>query len=165
MKWIWLNRNKNWKKKNQYSKSEVMCLKVEKITFKNRFTKKIVQNLKWYNFELFDRRILNGENPRILLVPAWHRSISSWTERAKFQSKLDQRVRMSLTGVAALEEWVRRALDGSGVEITNMTTSWKDGLAFCALIHRYRPDLIDLDTLNPREYRRYNKTVHTNQEM
>ena len=64
---------------------------------------------------------------------------------------------MSLTGVAALEEWVRRALDGSGVEITNMTTSWKDGLAFCALIHRYRPDLIDLDTLNPREYRRYNK--------
>ena len=138
---------------------------MKKLLLKNRFTKKIKQNLKWYSFDVFDRRILNGENPRILLVPTRHRSISSWTERAKFQSKLDQRVRMSLTGVAALEEWVRRALDGSGVEITNMTTSWKDGLAFCALIHRYRPDLIDLDTLNPREYRRYNKTVHTNQEM
>ena len=139
-----------------------MYWKVEKKTSKNRL-KKMVQNWKWY-FELFYRRILNGENPRILVVPARHRSISWWTERATFQSKFDQQVKMSLTGVAALEEWVRRALDGSGVEITNMTTSWKDGLAFCALIHRYRPDLIDLDTLNPREYRRYNKTDHTNQE-
>ena len=61
---------------------------------------------------------------------------------------------MSLTGVAALEEWCRRALDGSGVELVNMTSSWRDGMAFCALVHRFRPDIIDLDSLNPKQCKR-----------
>ena len=55
---------------------------------------------------------------------------------------------MGVSGVAALEEWCRRGLDGyKGVKITNMSSSWRDGLAFCALIHRYRPDLMDWDSL------------------
>jgi len=60
---------------------------------------------------------------------------------------------MALTGVAALEEWCRRALDGSGVEVSNMSTAWRDGMAFCAIIHRYRPDLLDLQALDPKDYR------------
>ena len=60
---------------------------------------------------------------------------------------------MTLSGVAALEEWCRRGLEGSGVQVTNMTTSWRDGLAFCALVHRYRPDLLDLSGLDPRDAR------------
>ncbi|XP_068455206.1 protein-methionine sulfoxide oxidase mical3b-like isoform X3 [Clinocottus analis] len=35
-----------------------------------------------------------------------------------------------------------------GVAVRDLTTSWKNGLALCALIHRHRPKLIDFDSLD-----------------
>ncbi|XP_054720126.1 smoothelin-like isoform X2 [Uloborus diversus] len=41
------------------------------------------------------------------------------------------------------------------VDITNFSTSWNDGMAFCALIHHFYPDAFDFESLNPKN-RRYN---------
>ncbi|XP_067670722.1 MICAL-like protein 2 [Haliotis asinina] len=56
---------------------------------------------------------------------------------------------MAMTKVKGLQMWCQRRLDGyRDVNIVDMTKSWKSGLAFCALIHRFRPDLIDYDSLS-----------------
>ncbi|XP_047020901.1 MICAL-like protein 1 isoform X1 [Helicoverpa zea] len=53
-------------------------------------------------------------------------------------------------GTKALELWCKRLVkDCPEVQIDNMTTSWRNGIAFCALVHHFRPDLIDMSKLNP----------------
>jgi len=39
----------------------------------------------------------------------------------------------------------------SNIKVTNFTTSWRNGLAFCALIHSFYPDLIQYDTLTAHD--------------
>ncbi|KAI6659332.1 actin binding domain-containing protein [Oopsacas minuta] len=56
-------------------------------------------------------------------------------------------------------EWAKNATEGYyDVSINDLTTSWTDGIAFSALIHRHRPDLIDINRLdknNPIENLHY----------
>lgn len=42
-----------------------------------------------------------------------------------------------------LLEWCKDVTrDYAGVKVTNLTTSWRNGMAFCAVIHSFRPDLM-----------------------
>ncbi|CAH0564491.1 unnamed protein product [Brassicogethes aeneus] len=44
------------------------------------------------------------------------------------------------------------------IQLDNFSTSWADGLAFCALIHHFLPDAFDYQTLSPKN-RRHNFTL------
>uniref|UniRef100_A0A671LYD7 F-actin monooxygenase n=1 Tax=Sinocyclocheilus anshuiensis TaxID=1608454 RepID=A0A671LYD7_9TELE len=54
--------------------------------------------------------------------------------------------------------WCQKQTQGyRGVDVTDLTSSWRSGLALCALIHRQRPDLIDFDSLNEADCAKNNQ--------
>lgn len=55
----------------------------------------------------------------------------------------------------ALLKWCQNKTVGyRNIDITNFSSSWNDGLAFCAILHSYLPDRIPYDTLSPANKRR-----------
>ncbi|XP_066529620.1 microtubule-actin cross-linking factor 1 isoform X2 [Hoplias malabaricus] len=53
-----------------------------------------------------------------------------------------------LTAKEKLLLWTQQATEGySGLRCVNFSSSWRDGHMFNALLHRYRPDLIDMEVV------------------
>ncbi|KAG4301887.1 hypothetical protein PCANB_002126 [Pneumocystis canis] len=48
----------------------------------------------------------------------------------------------------------RQTAEYPNVNICDFTTSWTDGLSFCALIHKHRPDLLNFDELDVKDHRK-----------
>lgn len=60
------------------------------------------------------------------------------------------------TAREALTRWCRnRTVDYDNVSIDNFSSSWSNGLAFCALLHHFLPDAFDYDSLDAQN-RRFN---------
>ncbi|XP_039510509.1 EH domain-binding protein 1 isoform X6 [Pimephales promelas] len=61
----------------------------------------------------------------------------------------------------SLLAWCREVTKNyRGVKITNFTTSWRNGLAFCAILHHFRPEFIDYKALNPQDIKENNKKAY-----
>ncbi|XP_030557664.1 EH domain-binding protein 1 isoform X1 [Drosophila novamexicana] len=51
-----------------------------------------------------------------------------------------------------LLEWCKEVTkDYPNVKVTNLTTSWRNGMAFCAIIHHFMPRLIDMSKLSAHD--------------
>jgi hypothetical protein len=58
-------------------------------------------------------------------------------------------------GTQALLKWCQNSTQGyAGVRVVDFDESWKDGLAFCALLHHFHPQLIPFSTLSSQNKQR-----------
>ncbi|XP_048084835.1 mucin-17 isoform X6 [Alosa alosa] len=58
----------------------------------------------------------------------------------------------------SLLEWCQEVTkENKGVKITNFSTSWRNGLAFCAILHHFHPDKINFEMLDPYDIKSNNK--------
>ncbi|XP_073770934.1 EH domain-binding protein 1-like protein 1 isoform X48 [Danio rerio] len=65
-----------------------------------------------------------------------------------------------VTSTQSLLEWCQEITKKyRGVKITNFSTSWRNGLAFCAILHHFHPEIINFDSLEPHNIKQNNKTA------
>ncbi|NWI79529.1 CYTSB protein, partial [Dryoscopus gambensis] len=92
------------------------------------------------------------------------RMLSSSPSCLKPQSKLSVERKDPLAALAreyggskrnALLKWCQKKTEGyQNIDITNFSSSWSDGLAFCALLHTYLPAHIPYQELNSQDKKR-----------
>ncbi|KAA0715142.1 Protein-methionine sulfoxide oxidase mical3a [Triplophysa tibetana] len=83
---------------------------------------------------------------------------SSTSKLRRNELLLEKQLQESIVRSSKLLNWCQRQTEGyRGVSVSDLTTSWKSGLALCAVIHRYRPDLIDFESLEERDVEKNNQ--------
>lgn len=110
--------------------------KMENLNFALAFLQK--KNVNVTNIGSSD--ILDGNNKLVLGL--------MWTLIKSFTvAEIDVE---GVSGKDGLLLWINRSLaDYPTVDVKNFSSSWSDGMAFCALIHRFYPSLIDFEKLSP----------------
>ncbi|XP_056592350.1 EH domain-binding protein 1-like protein 1 isoform X3 [Triplophysa dalaica] len=63
-----------------------------------------------------------------------------------------------VTSSLSLLEWCQEITKNyKGIKITNFSTSWRNGMGFCAILHHFHPELIDFKALEPHNIKQNNK--------
>ena len=57
-------------------------------------------------------------------------------------SSAERWVGLGYMEAAVLLDWLKQKVKGYGIKVTDLTSSLSDGMALCALIHHYQPDLM-----------------------
>ncbi|XP_031782469.1 dystrophin, isoforms A/C/F/G/H isoform X4 [Nasonia vitripennis] len=99
-------------------------------------------NVKLVNISSND--IVDG-NPKLTLGLVWS-IILHWQVHYHLKDLMTELQQTNLE--KTLLAWCRQTVQNyEGVDIKNFTTSWSDGLAFNALLHRWRPHLFDFNAI------------------
>ncbi|CAF0717385.1 unnamed protein product [Brachionus calyciflorus] len=120
-------------------------LKVHKIENVNKALSFIQTKAKLESIGAED--IVSG-NPTLILGLIW--TIILRFQIQDIEIELEDETQEKRSAKEALLLWCQRRTHGyQGVKIVDFSNSWRNGLAFNALIHSQRPDLLDFNSINP----------------
>ncbi|RNA37482.1 spectrin beta non-erythrocytic 1 isoform X2, partial [Brachionus plicatilis] len=122
-------------------------LKVHKIENVNKALNFVQSKIKLESIGAED--IVSG-NPTLILGLIWTIILRFQIQDIEIDADDDSHEKRSAK--EALLLWCQRKTAGyQGVKIIDFSNSWRNGLAFNALIHSQRPDLVDFNSLHPND--------------
>uniref|UniRef100_T2MJY2 Smoothelin-like protein 1 n=1 Tax=Hydra vulgaris TaxID=6087 RepID=T2MJY2_HYDVU len=75
-------------------------------------------------------------------------------------------VRRTMSIGSIVLDWVQEMVKDYPVEVKNFSSSWNDGMVFCALIHRFNPTEFDFSLLKPENKREnFNTAFETGKKV
>ncbi|VVC26815.1 Hypothetical protein CINCED_3A012694 [Cinara cedri] len=123
-------------------KPEKGCMRVHHLNNVNKALQILeLNNVKLVNISSND--IVDG-SPKLILGLVWS-IILHWQVDCHLKELMSESQQTNLE--KTLLAWCRKNTEGYGVDISNFTSSWSDGIAFSALIHKFRSDLVDYDLI------------------
>ena len=123
-------------------------MKVHKIENVNRALAFIQSKIK---IESIGAEDIVGGNPTLILGLIW--TVILRFQIQDIEIEVEDESKEKRSAKEALLLWCQRKTAGyAGVKITDFSNSWRNGLAFNALIHSQRPDLFDFNQLNPDQH-------------
>ncbi|XP_050511479.1 EH domain-binding protein 1-like protein 1 isoform X1 [Diabrotica virgifera virgifera] len=93
------------------------------------------------------------EKPKVVEVNV-KKNVNLHLQPLEFKEQIEtpkNQQKLSTPGQDLLEWCKEMTKNYNGVKVTNLTTSWRNGMAFCALIHHFEPDLIEFNSLSPHD--------------
>ncbi|XP_060997008.1 smoothelin-like protein 2 isoform X2 [Dama dama] len=99
----------------------------------------------------------SGAQARKALFEKWEQDTAS-KGKGETRAKLKRSQSFGVASASSIKqillEWCRsKTLGYQHVDLQNFSSSWSDGMAFCALVHSFFPDAFDYNALSPTQRR------------
>ncbi|XP_039110388.1 smoothelin-like protein 2 isoform X2 [Hyaena hyaena] len=97
----------------------------------------------------------SGAQARKALFEKWERDTGG-SGKGEVRAKLKRSQSFGVASASSIKqlllEWCRqKTLGYQHVDLQNFSSSWSDGMAFCALVHSFFPDAFDYSALSPAQ--------------
>ncbi|XP_040266061.1 EH domain-binding protein 1-like protein 1 isoform X2 [Bufo bufo] len=147
---------------------------LETVVEENKLSRKDIESLNqkhtpsetWQNYSL-DYSSSGGENNKAHTSECTFSVSPPQTlgqQRSKEKKRLSQstgQVGEEAPSTDSLLRWCQEVTSGyRGVRVNNFTTSWRNGLAFCAILHHFHPESINYEVLDPLNVKENNKKAY-----
>ncbi|XP_065071307.1 smoothelin-like protein 1 [Rhopilema esculentum] len=94
------------------------------------------------------------QRARLASDPTPVKSPASTTAPCMKKREVKKPIRRTMSISSIVLDWCKEMVKDYGIQIKNFSGSWNNGLAFCALIHKFNPDSFDFSELSPENRER-----------